>query len=193
MTTETFGCNQGIHNGKSSSKVKIVIRNSREIWNTAKTYIGVKEIKAIFMTLGDYNYHRGWKMPENENPSDPGYIIQYPDGYISWSPKEQFELAYMTVGDLDYSAALFLLKQGKKVARAGWKGRGMWVSMTEGKTLDMAVDDIWTQNVKDIAISNSGIVEILPYLVMKTADCKLQIGWVPSQGDMQATDWRIEK
>jgi len=63
--------------------------------------------------------------------------------------------------------------------------------MTEGKVLDLAVDDIWTQNVKDIAIANGGTVELLPYLVMKTADHKLQIGWLASQSDILATDWEI--
>lgn len=28
-----------------------------------------------------------------------GYKVVYPDGYVSWSPKEVFEKAYMQVGD----------------------------------------------------------------------------------------------
>ena len=28
-----------------------------------------------------------------------GYKVKYPDGYLSWSPKEVFEKAYMQVGD----------------------------------------------------------------------------------------------
>ena len=57
-------------------------------------YIGTKELKAKPMTRGEYNEHRGWKIPENENPEDLGYLVQYEDGYISWSPKETFEKAY---------------------------------------------------------------------------------------------------
>lgn len=94
-------------------------------------------------------------------------------------------------GDLDFGKALVALKGGLKVARKGWNGKGMWVSMTEGKTLDMAKDDIWTQNVRDIAYANGGKVEILPYLVMKTTDNKLQIGWLASQSDMLAEDWEV--
>jgi len=29
----------------------------------------------------------------------PGYGIKYPDGYISWSPKEVFDSAYLLQGD----------------------------------------------------------------------------------------------
>lgn len=31
----------------------------------------------------------------------PGYAIKYPDGYMSWSPKEVFEEAYIALGHLD--------------------------------------------------------------------------------------------
>lgn len=60
-----------------------------------KTYLGVKTIEAEPMNLGEYNTHRGWKIPEGENPDSEGYLVRYPDGYISWSPKEQFEEAYL--------------------------------------------------------------------------------------------------
>ena len=91
------------------------------------------------------------------------------------------------IGSLGW--AIDRLKQGAKVARSGWNGKGMWISMTEGKTLDLDIHDIWTQNVKDIAVENGGTVELLPYLVMKTADKKLQIGWLASQSDLLAEDW----
>lgn len=28
---------------------------------------------------------------------NPGYVVKYPDGYISWSPKDVFEQSYMQV------------------------------------------------------------------------------------------------
>ena len=59
-----------------------------------RTYIGTKTIKAEPMTLGSYNEYRGWKIPENENPFRDGYLVIYPDGYESWSPREIFEEAY---------------------------------------------------------------------------------------------------
>jgi len=60
-------------------------------------FIGVKLIEAEPMTLGAYNAFKGWKIPEDEDPGREGYKVAYPDGYISWSPKEIFEAAYMLV------------------------------------------------------------------------------------------------
>jgi hypothetical protein len=64
-----------------------------------KKYLGVKLIEAEPMNLGDYNKFRGWTIPENEDPLKEGYRVVYPDGYVSWSPKDIFEKAYMQVGD----------------------------------------------------------------------------------------------
>ena len=69
-----------------------------------KKYIGKKEINAVHMNRLEYNNLRGWKLPEDENGTDEGYLVEYIDGgkanhpdykgYISWSPKDVFERAY---------------------------------------------------------------------------------------------------
>ncbi len=97
----------------------------------------------------------------------------------------------MERSQLNFGDAIEVLKVGGKVARKGWNGKGMFISMTSGKVLDVVKDDIWTKNVKDVAISNGGVVELLPYLVMKTADNKIQIGWLASQSDVLAEDWEV--
>ena len=58
-------------------------------------YIGTKIVKAELMNLGDYNNYRGWTIPEDEDPEREGYLVKYPDDYVSWSPKEIFEEAYV--------------------------------------------------------------------------------------------------
>jgi len=60
-------------------------------------YIGTKLIEAEPMNLGDYNKFQGWKIPKNEDPLRAGYKVKYSDTYISWSPKEVFESAYLKV------------------------------------------------------------------------------------------------
>lgn len=67
-------------------------------------YTGTKTIKAVQMTRGEYNKLRGWTVPENENPEDNGYLVEYVgtgnpnvegfDNYISWSPENTFIEAY---------------------------------------------------------------------------------------------------
>lgn len=60
-----------------------------------KKYIGTKQLQAKRMTRGEYNKYRGWTIPKNENPNEEGYLVKYQDGYESWSPKKQFEEAYV--------------------------------------------------------------------------------------------------
>lgn len=57
-------------------------------------YTGTKTLDAVPMSRGEYNTLRGWTIPENEDPNDPGYKVVYEDGYVSWSPKDTFEKAY---------------------------------------------------------------------------------------------------
>ena len=56
-----------------------------------KAYIGTKVIKAKPMVFDDY-----MRDVKKEDPmtqfGEPGYMVEYPDGYKSWSPKETFEL-----------------------------------------------------------------------------------------------------
>lgn len=71
-------------------------------------FIGTKEVYAAPMNRQMYNDYRGWELPSNENGADEGYLVEYMDGgksnhpdhagYISWSPKEQFENAYTEIG-----------------------------------------------------------------------------------------------
>ena len=46
------------------------------------------------MTRLEYNNYRNWKLPENENPNDEGYLIKYESGYVTWLIKSEFEKVY---------------------------------------------------------------------------------------------------
>lgn len=67
--------------------------------NSMKKYIGIKLIEAVPMTRGEYNTYRGWTLPSDENPVDAGYLVKYQDSYISWTPNEVFEKAYLPMDD----------------------------------------------------------------------------------------------
>lgn len=57
-------------------------------------YIGCKIIKAKPMTeCGFINKIKNEDVPQNQEDRE-GYLVEYPDGYKSWSPKEVFENAY---------------------------------------------------------------------------------------------------
>ena len=80
-----------------------------------KKYIGTKQIEAKPMNRGDYNKYRGWNIPADENPNDEGYLVKYNDGYISWSPKKQFEEAYRSSGKMSFGHAIEMLKSGCRI------------------------------------------------------------------------------
>lgn len=142
-------------------------------------YIGTKTIEAEPMTRGDYNKYRGWTIPADENPDDEGYLVKYSDGYISWSPKKQFEEAYKMSGEMNFGHALELLKRGEKVARKGWNGKGMFLFLATGKQFESDnLGDPLPEIVNDV-------------ICMKTAQNTICIGWLASQTDMLAEDWKI--
>lgn len=143
-----------------------------------KQYIGVKLINAKPMTRLEYNEFRGWKLPANENGADEGFLVEYLDGgapntpdyagYVSWSPAAVFHNAYGETTGMTFGLALEALKRGDKVARAGWNGKGMWLS-------------------KVSADSSRGL---LAYIQMKTVQDQY-VPWLASQTDMLANDWSI--
>jgi len=62
-------------------------------------YIGTKLVEAKEINLGDYNKFKGWTIPDNEDPKTEGYMVKYSDDYISWCPKEQFEMNNLKVDE----------------------------------------------------------------------------------------------
>ena len=139
-------------------------------------YIGTKAVLATPMTRGEYNAYRGWDMPENEDESELVYLVEYIDGgkanddrhsgYITMSPKEVFDNAYRQNGHLTFGDAVTALKQGKKVARGGWNGKGMYIRY-------VATTDKLNQHLE---LKN----------VAGTFDT-----WVPSVLDVLAEDWVV--
>ncbi len=58
-----------------------------------KKYIGTKTIKAMPMTKSEAEIALSRSLADAKGGED-GYLIEYKDGYNSWSPKETFEQAY---------------------------------------------------------------------------------------------------
>lgn len=147
-------------------------------------YIGTKLIKAKPMTRGEYNAYRGWKIPENENPEDDGYLVVYVDSddYVSWSPKDVFDRAYRSCdGGMTFGGALELLKMGFKVARKGWNGKNQYIQLATG--ISYKSEDGEIVNCEHDAIGNKAIAFV--------GTSGVQMGWLASQADMLANDWRV--
>lgn len=92
----------------------------------------------------------------------------------------------------DFGQAIRLIKQGHKVARAGWNGKGMWIAYGKGNPA-LDANAFWNEHTKQFALDNGGTSEVLPYILFKTADDKILMGWLASQSDMLSEDWVIVK
>lgn len=69
---------------------------------------------------------------------------------------------------LTFSTALAMLKDGERLQRVGWNGKGMWLAL-------------------QVPDANSKMSR--PYLYMKAVDDTL-VPWVASQTDLLAEDWQ---
>jgi len=76
---------------------------------------------------------------------------------------------------VSFGDALIALKAGKRITRAGWNGKNMWVAMSAGHDPYTLDSDSKTYTRRD-------------YLYMKTGDEAL-VPWVASQTDLLAEDW----
>lgn len=90
---------------------------------------------------------------------------------------------------MNFGEAVAALKNGKKVTRAGWNGKGMFLWLKPAVTVkaDWCKDPL----LKSLAEANGGEVEALGTICMKTADNKVLTGWLASQTDMLSEDWMV--
>ncbi|QSF42648.1 DUF2829 domain-containing protein [Paenibacillus tianjinensis] len=93
---------------------------------------------------------------------------------------------------MNFGQAIEALKAGKKVARAGWNGKGMFVYMVHGTLVDKdrLRNEAYT-HLKDCDScgDHTGVVTINSHIDMKAADGSIVVGWLASQTDMLAEDW----
>ena len=90
---------------------------------------------------------------------------------------ECLDEAALNQGWADFALAIRALKDGKRVARSGWNGRGMWLVLVGGHDYRLGSDAVFALGLQK-----------LPWIGMKTAD-ECFVPWLASQTDMLAADW----
>lgn len=164
-----------------------------------KKYQSLKTVQAEPCSLGYFiaqtkrDPYAG--MDQKPEVETEGYMIHYPDGYVSWCPKTTFEKDYHLVTEtFDFGTAIGYLKEGHLVCRKGWNGKGMFV-------------------VKQVPAHITG--EIIPKMQSLPEDAKAVLmgretpqinytsqcllvqpdgradSWVPSISDVFAEDWQL--
>lgn len=78
--------------------------------------------------------------------------------------------------NFDFGVAIRMMKNGAKVCREGWNGKGQHVYVTK---------DTFIQHDSD------PFYGVEPCFILFNAQGKWQPGWVPSTSDVLAEDWQI--
>lgn len=84
----------------------------------------------------------------------------------------------------DFGQALTHLKEGKRVCRKGWNGKGMFLFLVPGSVFKVNRPPL-------LGIYPEGTeITYCPHVDMKTADGKV-VPWLASQTDALAEDWQL--
>lgn len=158
--------------------------------------IGTRVVKSTPMNRLEYNKLRGWNLPPDEDGDDEGYLVECKDGgapnclelgyegYVSWSPKEQFDAAYRPYYGMTFGLAIEAMKKGLKVRRNGWNGKGMFLFLVPGSQFKVNRPPL-------LGIYPEGTeINYQSHIDMKTAQ-ETVVPWLASQGDMLSEDWEI--
>lgn len=83
----------------------------------------------------------------------------------------------------DFAWAIRQIKQGKKMQRAGWNGKGMFVFLVPGSTFQV-------NRAPLLGIYPEGTeINYHAHIDMRTADGQI-VPWLASQTDILADDWQ---
>ena len=92
-----------------------------------------------------------------------------------------------------FGDALAALKEGKRAAREGWNGKGMFIYLNRGSVAVLPERDTTIEGISDhlFELGDNGTVTRLPNLNMRAATGSTVTGWLASQTDLLAEDWEI--
>lgn len=82
---------------------------------------------------------------------------------------------------MEFGEAIKAAKAGKKIQREGWNGKNQYVELATCISYRNAAGEM--VNVNHEAIGNQALAFV--------GTSGVQIGWLASQADMLAADWRV--
>ena len=175
------------------SALKAITENNYSTKNNMEKYIGTKVVKAEPMTMTEAQKVLGRELKPATLEED-GYLVEYKDGYKSWSPKSMFEEAYREVGSVNFGGAINLLKAGLAVRRKGWNGKGLFiVKQVPSHVTGEIIPNMQSlpQSAKDILMSRENPhIDYTNQMLIINPDGRAD-SWVPSVSDVFAEDWEV--
>lgn len=158
-----------------------------------KQYTGTKTVKAMPMTMTKAQEMLGREIKPATVEED-GYLVEYKDGYKSWSPKSVFEEAYHEVKGINFGEVIKALKAGLAVRRKGWNGKGLFIvkQVPSHITADIIPNmQSLPQSAKDIIMARKEPhIDYSNQMLIINPDGRAD-SWVPSSSDVFAEDWEL--
>lgn len=116
-------------------------------------------------------------------PRDLMWVVKGDWEVVEENDQQVIDSPAVPVPNFSFGVALDYIKEGKKVAREGWNGKGMFLFLADDIEFHTPADLSCVEDVKGDLTGQS--------IVLKTADDKFVVGWLASQTDMLADDWNI--
>ena len=112
-------------------------------------------------------------------------------GYAQHNTKGEITMI-QSIGSFGW--AIQRLQDGASVARRGWNGKDMYIKLINPHIdYETGISDCFKDIAKETDIKNiyesKLMVEVEPYIVMRTAQGSIQPGWLASQADILCDDW----
>lgn len=135
-----------------------------------------------------------WHFHDNERTLFPNTMVGTGAIWDGHTTDEKYRRLDVLVGTFSIPRtigwAVNRMLAGKKVRRAGWNGKGMYLWLLPEAMVP--VDWCKEPHLRELAENNpdgSRTMHCLPSIRMKTADGKVLTGWLASQTDLLASDW----
>jgi hypothetical protein len=91
---------------------------------------------------------------------------------------------------MNFGQAIEALKEGKKVLRSGWNGKGMYLWLLPATTIKKE----WVKDPMLLPVfGDREELAMLGTIRMLTATGEVLTGWLASQTDMLAEDWQLQE
>lgn len=165
-------------------------------------YIVMNHMDAEPMTFGEFKakFPKSGSANIERDPADEGYMLTYQkdqsNEYVSWCPKTELEAVGHPVDGLTFGQAIDACRyKGAKIQRANWNGEGQFVRFEsalvseDGKLrIEEGTEPKDFENMPPMVESECFVFH---FVNRKTGETGIQVGWLASQADLAASDWRI--
>ena len=84
---------------------------------------------------------------------------------------------------MNFGEALEKVKAGYAISRTGWNGKGQFVYLISARDLQVGLQYGYGEYEGEPVFTDT--------LAIRTTHNQIQVGWLASQSDMLADDWRV--